>query len=333
MKKNGYRGRLYVFLQILFLMFLFTPLYGKSQTLEFTLGTWYLHWEQDDSPNNQDIENDIYHRFTIKNSFAKEVAVSGSWHRVKGGIKYIFTKKDEELTTALSTEQKLSKILGFIGIEWEGMASRASYIHSKTEGYSTSIDPDTLNEGFVKFSTELNIGDITFYPFFNKEGLALGAGYRFMDYTLPQTLYVIGSNKELYRFVEPNMNWKAHFLTLTVEKVENQKGFLNFFGKVIGGYVLKLEPKSENVEKANESEYLQGGKGYFYEIEFGILFSKKSKVDNKLLKSVFPKIFTCKIGYRYSDFVLETAKEDDIYIYARAESKFSGPFVSLALLF
>ena len=318
--------QIFLFILVIFFSLNLNALAGG---LEVTLGTWYLKWEQNDNTDNPDITTDIYHQFSIKNSFAKELALSGDLDKVRFGMNYIFTEKTEELEQTVSTAQKASRILGYLNINWGGFSTYARYIYAHTEGKSEAVDPKTLQTAFVKFSTDLHIGDLIFYPyFFLQKGINLGIGYRFLDYTLPQSLYILGAGQVTGRLVEPNMNWKAHFITCHIESYyeEDKELPLRFYGSLMGGYALKVEPTSESVEKAGYKEYLNGKLGYFYEWELGIIYFKKFG------KRYFEG-FYIKAGYRSSRYVLETEKDKDVYIYARAESKFSGPFINLTLSF
>ena len=76
-----------IFQTFLFILVIFFSLNLNALAggLEVTLGTWYLKWEQNDNTDNPDITTEIYHQFSIKNSFAKELALSGDLDKVRFG--------------------------------------------------------------------------------------------------------------------------------------------------------------------------------------------------------------------------------------------------------
>jgi len=290
------------------------------------VGLWNMSWKQNDKPSDSKITTPIENNFNINNSLAKEFSIYGRYEDVKMSISYTEMKKN----SYYDKTDKFMKYSGYLGYDFEKVESYFRYIFSKTDGVAEGIDPDTLNSSYVSFSTELKIYDLIFYPKFKNFPDYFGIGYRNINYTLPQSLYVIGGNSVVGKMVDPKMEWNANYITLSINNSKNildklsknQKIGYSYFVNLMYGYAFNVKAKSSVADKAGYSSYIKNPKGDFFETEIGYLAFLK----------IYGKILDFKIGYRYTKQTLETDKSD-VYIYAKANSEFKGLFATIGFAF
>lgn len=310
--------------KLLLPFFVFSFLLAGNFNVEF--GVWNMKWTQNDKPSDSTIKTPIENNFKIDNSIAKEFNIYGRYEDVKTSISYTKMKKN----SYYDKTDKFIKYSGYLGFEFEKLDSYFRYIYSKTEGIANGVDPTTLNSSYVKFSTELKIYDLIFYPKFKNFPDYFGIGYRNTNYTLPQSIYVIGGKKVVAKMVEPKMEWNANYLTLSINNSKNildklsknQNIGYSYFINLMYGYAFNVNAKSSVANKKGLSSYIKNPKGTFFETEVGYLGFIK----------VYGKILNLKIGYRYTNQTLETEKKD-VYIYAKAHSEFKGLFATIGFAF
>ena len=139
-----------------FLIFFFTSLFG-SEHLNVGVGSWYLNWEQNDNVADSKIIQDkqIEHKFKIKDSFAKEINIKGTYGNVKTSFSYILSDDDNN---------EIEKYFGKIDFNFEHMDTYFKYTYTKTTGVAIGIDNSTKNDSFISFDTELKSFDVIIYP-------------------------------------------------------------------------------------------------------------------------------------------------------------------------
>lgn len=297
----------------------------ENDGLTVTAGTWYLNWDQSDAVKNGAITNELIHEFTIDNSFAREIAVSGKWKKIQANLKYIDGEKEYQ---EFSDSNHLKALLGKLQMVFDPLDALLRFTSTKTGGKSRAVDLETGNTAYVDFDTELMLADLIFYPnlFQNK---ILGIGYRQMDYTLPQSIYIVGGPIPV-SMVEPEMQWRAGFVTASVnlgrsvaDSLNENNKFWGHYVNLIGGYGVDVNPTSRNADDANVGNYLNGDTGWFYELEAGLVFNKRF---NTILCFI-------NTGFRYSEIMLDTKSDSEVYIYARAKSQFYGPYLNVNVSF
>ncbi len=304
-----------------------TKKHAFNKYLDISVGTWYINWQQNDSPDNKNIDYIFEHKFKIENSFAKEVSLSGKYKYVRANIKFITSKGDK----VQGKQNTLKRLISSLVFNTSNIDVIFRYVTSSTEGIATGFDEKTQNKSYIEFDTDITMLDLSFYPSF-LFGNYLGLGFKYLEYTLPQSFYIIHNNTVISRMVEPSMTWKAQyiFIELTnlnkiIKKVEksDNRGW-NIFADIKAGYAYKVNVNGKAISDAEQDEYLKGKKGYFGEIDLGILYHRKFI---KMTK------FYLKTGYRYSMHILETEKEGSLYIYSKAETVFNGPYINLSIMF
>jgi len=311
----------------LFLTFLFSFLFAKSEYLNIEAGIWNMSWEQNDKPKDSAVITPIENSYNIKDSLAKEFSLFGRYKDIKTYISY--TEMDKN--SYYDKTDKVIKYGGYLGYDFEQIESYFRFIYSKTDGYANGVDPETLKSAYVKFSTELKIYDLLFYPKLDFISDYLGIGYRLVNYTLPQSIYVISNGEVIDKFVEPKMEWNANYITISLN---NSKDILekllsyenrgsSYFVDIMYGYGFNVKADSDSAKRAGKSSYIKSPKGDFFEAEAGYLAF--IRMDGKVLNM--------KIGYRYMKQDLETSNNDDVYIYARAYSEFKGVFATIGFSF
>ena len=287
-----------------------------------------MTWEQSDETSNPVTDDkQLQHIFKIENSFATELSISGKWKNIKGSFKYL-SSKDDAASQAYD-DNKANKYLGNIEADFDLFDSSIRYIHTKTSGSSSGYDYETQNTSYIEFDTELTIVDMEFFPkIFNNK--VFGLGYRYQDYTLPQSIYIIGKQTLTQRSIETDMNWKSHYITAVldtsryvVDDLKAKNGGFDFYGRAVGGYAFNVETTGKIVGEAKAGNYLNGDNGYFYELEAGLIYMHNFDYLTSYLKA----------GYRYDYAELETSSDSDVYIYAKATSKYYGPFLTLHIIF
>ena len=297
---------------------------SKDSYLNLSVGTWYINWKQDDYVDNKDIDKNkqIEHKFTIDNSFATELSLNGKWKFISGNFDYVLA----------DNSAKVNQYLGKLNFNTHYLDTSMRYIHTRTEGISNGYDHTTRNDSHIEFDTTLDIFDVSLFP--NIAGYKyFGLGYRYTNYKLPQTIYVLSNNKVTYQGVEKEMQWEGHFITMSydmsrvvLEKIAKNQADWDWYFNALGGYGFSIVPSAKTVSQSGNNAYLKGKTGYFYELEAGAV------VDIANFKNIMH--IAGKVGYRYDYQLLETKKETNaVYIYARAESEWSGPFVNLNFLF
>jgi len=301
-----------------------TSLFAGKFNIE--AGLWNMSWEQSDAPSDPAVTSPLENKFKINDSLAKEFSVFGRFGDVKTYVSYTDLKKN----TYYSKTEKFTKYGGYLGYDFGKVESYFRYVYSKTDGYSYAVDPDTQQEAFVKFSTDIKIYDLVFYPKIKLLNGYFGIGYRNMQYTLPQTLYVIGGKQVVAKMVDPAMQWNAHYVTVSINNSKNildvmskrKKYGLSPFINVMGGYAFNVSADSEVVDSAGYSSYIKSPKGNFIEASAGYMGFVK----------VYGKVLNMKIGYRYIKQTVET-DSGDVYIYAKAQSEFKGIFATVGFAF
>ncbi len=297
----------------------------KEKYLDVTYGVWYLNWEQNDSPDNSSIDFPIEHKFKIKNSIAHEVSISGKYRYVKANIRFITSEGNE----VANKKSKIQKLLGTFLVYHRKIDSVFRYISSNTDGNAKGFDEKTKNTSYIEFSTDVRMLDLIFYPRFLLKKY-VGIGIKYLKYNLPQSFYIINNGNVISRMIEPSMQWKGKFFTLEVTNLRkiidksDRKSNFSLFGDIKLGYAFSVDTTGETIEKSGSSKYLKGDKGYFTEIDLGGIY----------FRQLFGRSFYLKGGYRYSIYVMETEKDKTgLYIYARAKSVFSGPYINISVVF
>jgi len=301
----------------------------SSLFAEFSLenGLWYMSWEQSDKPNDSKISSPIENKFTINDALVYEFGISGKYKNIKAYGSYLNFEDTPEHYTEKA--DKMTQYSGYLGLDFENIESAFKYRYSKTDGTANGIDPDTLKKARVEFNTELRIYDLIFYPKFSNLPNYIGIGYRNINYTLPQSLYVIADNKVVDKMVEPQMEWDANYITLSVDnsrkildKYSYEKMGDGYFINLMYGYGFDVKADSSVATKTKLNSYIKNPKGDFLETEVGYL----------LFKRIAGGTLYLKVGYRYIEQILETSKSD-VYIYAKSTSKFQGAFFSMGVSF
>jgi len=293
---------------------------GQEKYLSISGGTWYLQWEQNDKADTAVINEPINHTFEIKNTFAKELSISGQWKYVKGSIRYITSEGDE----VASQKSKADQLMAKLGLKYKDhIETTFTYTKASTSGNAYGYDTKTGNTSYIEFNTDLTILNLTFYPgwIFKKY---IGFGTEYINYQLPQSFYIKDDGKVILRAVESQMEWKANFFTLELTNIHHIKNVpgINFFFFLTGGYAFNIDIKGTSaIEPSGYGNYLEGDKGYFYRGDAGLRYN-------------FKKYIALSCGYRYSRYLLESKSSNQgLNIYARAESKFEGPYLKLHLSF
>jgi len=305
----------------------FTSYYLFAGNFNIETGIWNMSWEQNDKPHDSTINTPIENNFKINNSLAKEFSIYGKYKNIKMNISYTDMKKN----SYYKKTDNFIKYSGYFGYNFKNIETYFRYIYSKTDGIANGVDPDTLKSSHINFSTELKTYDLVFYPKFKDFPNYLGIGYRNTDYTLPQSIYVIGGKKVVDKMVEPKMEWDANYATLSVNNSKNILDKLNanhryissYFINLMYGYSFNVKAKSSIADSTGYNSYIKNPKGDFFETEVGYLVFLKA----------YKKIFNFKVGYRYTTQTLETGKSSDVYIYAKANSEFKGLFVTVGFAF
>lgn len=315
-------------IRVLFLTLIWQGAVNADNTLDIRVGLWNMGWEQNDAPSDSAISVPLKNRFKIDNTMAQEASIYGSLEDVSINMKYIASKSDDDSTLKKSNE--FSKYAGQLGYSFEALDAYFRVIHAETEGVAEGYHPVTQQSAYVEYATELDVMDLVFYPkmgFFDK---LIGIGYRSTKYTLPQSIYVIGGSTVTGKAIEPKMEWDAKFVTLSInnskdllEKMskEDRSGY-SFYIDLLAGYGIDVSAKSSVAEEAGVDSYIEKGTGSFAETDIGVVAFTK----------LGGSVLSGKVGYRYLEQTLETG-DADIYIYAKANSVFSGAFANVGITF
>jgi len=286
---------------------------NETNYLEAGVGLWYMQWEQSDKAPSNIVDKPIDNKFTIENSFAQELSLTGKYKYIKSTLKYFSSEGSDAVG---SKKSKVTDIFANFGFDSKNIQTIYTYTKSTTSGNAVGYDKGTGNDSYIEFNTDLTLHNLTFYPgWFLKK--YVGFGTQYIKYDLPQSIYLMKNGSEIFRAVDPNVSWEATYATIeltNIHKIAGKEGWNPYFF-LTGGYSLNIKATSRVATDAGYSDIFNGDKGYFYKGDVGIRYNMK-------------KYLGFALGYKYSTYTFET-KSNDGEIYANAETKLSGVYTRL----
>ena len=304
-----------VFLILLFI----TNLHAE---ISFYAESWFMNWQQDDTPDIASNSSLIKQEFSIDDAFTYEVGTSIRYTKnYIGSISYRSGNSNQD-----SDNNTLTSLLGYARVMTDYVATEVKYVGTKTSGSAVAKDESSGNSSFVGFNTEINIYNIYLYPNFLKH--IVGFGYQYLNYNLPQSIYVRKGDSIIAQMVESNMQWSSNYATIRIantfiNEVEELNTTVNSYFYTLEAGIGQSNASSPTANEAELSSYLSKGLSYFYKADIGWEFGDNFKTVN----------YNVKLGYRYAIYELTTGENDGTHIYAQANTSLHGPFVNFNMSF
>ena len=289
------------------------------------ISPWLAAWQQKSTAASRFGSQALDVDYEIEQTIIPALAVSLRIKDFKFDLEVI-----DKSESAEEGEKKLNYLsfgVNYSGLT-ENLAFELGYLQGGFDGYFSAQGNDG-REGNAKFSTELIIQDLMVV---HKSGL--GVGYRYLNYDLPQDVYLVhesAPNAVLLSGFE-NFEYSGHLLQVLLRSndrkllaQEGSNSSVNFSYEVRAGYGL-MTPGGQYLSQAEQTngKLMDDGSAYFYEMDvalyrqFNFTAKRSARID---------------FGYRASFLNAEFDANTEYALIADFETSFKGPYLSLAANF